>query len=141
MMVKVPTSEEHARLWAGLTFKQRREILRAVNRGEAITSRKQARIAVGAARQQQRYWRWAWLLGPAAGLFLIPNWTAVAFNALLLGALMGGLAYWRYRRAQRAEYANLAVLDGRKSAKRVAPDLTATGGDARRWRWPWRRDT
>ncbi len=104
---KVPSPEEHTRLWAKLPFADRRRILRSVNRGEGLENRKEARIGVGVARQQLRYWRWAWLFGPAMGLIRIPDWIAVAITALLGGLLMGALSLWRIRRAQRAEQANL----------------------------------
>lgn len=104
---KVPSREEHARLWAKLPFADRRRILRSVSRGEGLTDRKEARIGVGVARQQLRYWRWAWVFGPAMGLVRIPDWPAVAVTALLGGLLMGALSLWRLRRAERAEQANL----------------------------------
>jgi hypothetical protein len=107
-VAKVPTTEEHDKLWARLTYKQRRAILRAVNRGEALESRKDARIAVGAARQQQRYWRWAWVFGPLAALLLFNRgMVQVVVNGALLGLVLGTLSFFRYRRAQKAEAANL----------------------------------
>lgn len=107
---KLPTPQEHARLWADLDFSDRRRIFRAVNRGEGMTNRKQARIAVGAARQQLRYWRWAWLFGPAMGLVRIPDWAAVGVTAVLGTLLMGGISLYRIRRASAAEQANLERL-------------------------------
>lgn len=104
---KVPSAEEHTRLWAKLPFADRRRILRSVSRGQGLDDRKEARIGVGVARQQLRYWRWAWMFGPAMGLVRVPDWTAVAITALLGGLLMGGLSVWRLRRAARAEQANL----------------------------------
>lgn len=104
---KVPSPEEHARLWAKLAFADRRRILRSVNRGHGLDDRKEARIGVGVARQQLRYWRWAWVFGPAVGLIRIPDWTMVAITAVMGGLLMGALSLWRLRRAARAEQANL----------------------------------
>lgn len=107
---KIPSAEEHARLWGRLGFADRRRILKAVARGEGMTDRREARVAVGVARQQQRYWRWAWLFGPAMGLVQIPAWSAVAVTAVLGALLMGGLSVHRSRRAAAAEQANLDRL-------------------------------
>ena len=115
-MAKIPTAQEHASLWAKLDVKDRRRILKAVRRGEALTNRREARIAVGVARQQQRYWRWIWLLGLAIGLAVIPEWTAVVLNSLLGGLLMGFLSMHRIRKARACEAANLERLGVRPAA-------------------------
>lgn len=107
---KVPSREEHTRLWAGMAFAERRRILRSVNKGHGLENRRDARVGVGVARQQQRYWRWAWIFGPLMGLVRVPAWTEVATTALLGAALMGALSVWRIRRAQRAERENLERL-------------------------------
>lgn len=109
-MAKIPTPQEHASLWSKLDVTDRRRILKAVRRGEALTNRREARVAIGVARQQQRYWRWIWLLGPAVGLALIPQWTAVALNAVLGALLMGFLSVHRIRKARACEAANLERL-------------------------------
>lgn len=79
-----------------------------------MDTRADARIAVGTARQQQRYWRWAWLLGPAIGVVFIPEWAAVAVNAAFGSALMGALSWFRIRRAREAEQANIDQVQKRK---------------------------
>lgn len=107
---KIPSPAEHARLWAKLPSSDRRRIFRAVNRGESLTNRKEARLAIGAARQQIRYWRRAWLFGPAMGLIQIPDWIMVVITALLGALLMGALSAFRLRRATAAEQANLERL-------------------------------
>lgn len=94
-----------------MAWRERREVLRHVNRGQAMRTRKDARLAVLAARQQQRYWRIAWLFGPLASLFLVPNWLSVAINAVLLGIATGAYAYFRHRRAIQSEQANLERLE------------------------------
>lgn len=107
----LPDAAEHATLWRGLSFQERRSFLRAVRRGEAAASRKEARIAVGVARQQQRYWRYAWLIGPAIALALSGRSTSELVISALLGTLaMGAMSVWSYRRAQRSELANLELL-------------------------------
>jgi len=112
-MARIPDKADYQRIWSGMTFRERREILRAVARGRAMRRRKDARLAVATARQQQTYWKWAWLIAPAVALISIPDWAAVAVQALLLSTIMGGFAWHRMRRAAQAEVANLARLDGK----------------------------
>lgn len=107
---RIPDKDEYQRQWASMTWSERREILKAVNKGQAMRQRKQARLAVATARQQQRYWRWAWLFAPLVALILIPNWVSVAINAALLAILMGSFSWWRHRRAAASEQANLERL-------------------------------
>lgn len=104
---KVPTREEHARVWASLPGGDRRRIFRAVNRGETLPSRKEARIAVGAARQQLRYWRKAWWFGPLMGLVFLPEWSTVVLASVMGTGIMGAMSWHRMRRAARAEQGNL----------------------------------
>lgn len=110
---KVPSPAEHARLWAGLEFRDRRRILRSVSRGQGLENRGDAKVGIGVARQQQRYWRRVWVFGPIMGLALVPDWIQVAVAAVLGTALMGGLSAWRLRRARVAEQANLERLERR----------------------------
>ena len=112
-MARIPDKETYQRAWSGMAFRERREILRAVARGQAMRRRKDARLAVATARQQQTYWKWAWLIAPVVSLISIPNWAVVAVQGVLLSGLMGGYAWHRIRRARQAEEANLARLDGR----------------------------
>ena len=110
---RVPSPAEHARLWAGLAFRDRRRILRSVSRGQGLEDRADAKVGVGVARQQQRYWRRVWLVGPLMGLVLVPAWIQVAVVAVLGTALMGALSAWRLRRARAAEAADLERLQRR----------------------------
>lgn len=112
-MARIPDKEAYQRAWSGMAFRERREILRAVARGQPMRRRKDARLAVATARQQQSYWKYAWLIAPAVSLISIPNWALVAVQAVLLSGLMGGYAWHRIRRARQAEEANLGRLDGR----------------------------
>lgn len=108
----VPTPEEHARLWAKLSTEDRRAIFRAVNKGEALQDRKRARLAVGTARRQIRYWQKAWLVGPLMGLIRLPEVGPVIITAVMGTLLMGALSAFRIRRATAAEQANLERLGG-----------------------------
>ena len=107
---KVPSRAEHARLWARLDTGDRRRIMRAVNRGEGLSARRDARLAVGLARQQQRYWSRAWWFGPLVGVVLVPAWLQVLVAAVVGTAMMGAMSAWRLRRARACEHANLERL-------------------------------
>jgi len=102
------------RRFAGLDRRTRRAILRAVNRGEVMPDRGLAELAIGVARRQQRFWRRAWLLGPAMALvqaLLTPLSLREGLLLALWGTLLlGGLAFWWWSRAVRAEERNLALV-------------------------------
>jgi hypothetical protein len=110
-VVRLPDQKTFQQTWQAMTWGQRREVLRTVNKGQAMRRRKDARLAVMVARQQQRYWRWAWVLAPLVALILWPNWVAIAVNAVLVALVMGGFAWFRFRRASESERANLERLE------------------------------
>lgn len=112
-MARIPDKKEHARRFAELSLQDRRAIGRAVNRGRAVEKRAHAVYAVGVARRQQRFWRWAWLLGPIFGLAQIPfvEFQAAMFNMVFGTLVLGGMAaYWLWR-ARQAETANLQLVE------------------------------
>lgn len=109
-VVRLPEKAAFDKKWRSMTWGQRREVLRTVGRGQAMRKRSDARLAVMAARQQQRYWKWAWVIGPVVSLMLIPNWVAVVVNAAVISAVTGAFAFWKYRRATESEAANLDRL-------------------------------
>ena len=116
LVVQIPDKKEHARRFAELPLKDRREIGRAVNRGRAVEKRAHAVHAVGVARRQQRFWRWAWLLGPIIGLAQIPfvEFQAAMFNLAFGTVVLGGMAaYWLWR-ARQAEAANLQIVERKR---------------------------
>jgi len=120
---RVTFSREDARRlnerFAMLDRTERRAIMRAVNRGEGMQKRRDAELAVGVARRQQRFWSRAWLMGPAIALVQVIvtpiGWT----DGLLLAAwgalLLGMMAAWWWTRARRAEMINLAIIGPRGS--------------------------
>lgn len=118
--------ERFARLDAG----DRRAIVKAVNRGRAVETRKHAPLAVHMAQRQMRFWKWSWLIGPAVGLLQIGQLGPVAavINAVVASAFLGAMSAFFYLRARRAEEANLALTD----RTRPAPRREATQPDARR---------
>lgn len=110
---RIPDSEEFTRLWSQVPARDRRRIVKAVNRGEQLDSRKEAALAVVLARRQQRFWRVAWLLGPIIALLVswaigLGDGTVVQLvaNALLGAAVLMGMSVWFSRRAKRAEQLN-----------------------------------
>lgn len=118
-MATIPTPDEHRKLWSGLEFKQRRQILKAVGRGQAVQDRRVARIAVGTARQQQRYWRWAWIWGLGPAILVIGQGLAVLVVYMVLGLLMmGALSWWRLQKARESERLNLELLSSKKKRKK-----------------------
>ncbi|MDP9023272.1 MAG: hypothetical protein M3N57_11390 [Actinomycetota bacterium] len=118
-----PDPDAHRQQWSKLDFSTRRRIVRAVNRGRALDDPREAALAVRVARNQQRFWRWAWLIGPVAAMLLQrrSGWVAMAWNAAVAGVLFAVMAWLFHRRAQRAEAANRAVTDRTRTARRHLP--------------------
>jgi hypothetical protein len=131
---KLPDPAEHRRQFGTLTASDRRNVVRAVNRGAAVEKRKHAPLAVVIAQRQMRLWRYAWILGGAVGLVAARDgWRAVAVNAVI-GMLMFALVgrYW-YTRARRSEQANLALMQGKGRGKPTTrrPGATGSAGTTR----------
>lgn len=139
-MADVPDRAEHQRRFTALDAKERRAIIRAVNRGRAVEVRTHAPLAVGVARRQQRFWRWAWVLGPAimaVQLALVPAEIALVNGGLATLALLIVSWIW-YRRAARAEQRNLEIVEGRRAPGRggARPDGSHLPGESRPRRRP-----
>lgn len=118
-MVKIPEGSDYRQQWGKLDSSTRRRIVRAVNRGEALESRREAALAVATARRQQTFWKRAWLLGPLAALLTVgQGLVTYAANALLSTAIIGLMAFFWSRRAERAAAANLEAAAGRTKRKR-----------------------
>ncbi|MDX1659099.1 MAG: hypothetical protein R3343_09795 [Nitriliruptorales bacterium] len=116
-MAKIPDPEQYRRAWSQLGLKDRRRIVRAVNRGEALDKRKEAALAVATARRQKRFWSKAWLFGPVGALFTLlseASWQIYLANAVVLTLIMALMSWFWLRRANRAEDANLAVATGKQ---------------------------
>ncbi len=110
-MPRIPDQAEFNRLWSQIPVSDRRRILRAENRGQVLESRKEAALAVVMARRQQRFWRWAWLLGPLmaiplANLVGIEGLGRQAAYALFGAAVLLAMSGFYTRRARRAEEGN-----------------------------------
>ena len=125
--------------FALLDRSERRAIIRAVNRGVPMERRRDAELAIGVARRQQRFWSRAWLLGPliAAAQSLITPVDLI--GGLLLAAwgtmLLGMMSAWWWTRARRAELENLRVVGGRL-ARSDGGDRQEHTGSSRRSRLP-----
>ncbi len=121
-MAGIPDKRENQRKFAELPNDQRRSLIKAVNRGQAVEARKHAPLAVGLAQRQQRFWKLSWLMGPALGVF------QAVFVGLEVGLINGGIAtlglaglsYWFWSRAHRAEVLNREIAEGRKAPNRPA---------------------
>jgi hypothetical protein len=116
------------REFMALSLPERRAIIRAVNRGQVVAEKKHARFAVVVARRQQRFWRYAWLLGPALAIvqFFIMEPEAALLNGGFGTIVLGGLARFWYVRAVRSEQLNREVAE-RRGGKRRAPDARDAG--------------
>ncbi len=115
MPAQVPSRDEHRRRFAALDVTERRAIIKAVNKGQAVDKRKHAPLAVGVARQQQRFWRWAWVVGPIIGLVqLRAGWQAAVVNGLIGTMVLAALCWFWVNRARRAEDANLQRMGTRR---------------------------
>ena len=108
--------QELQRRFSGLTSQQRRAVVKAVNRGRAVETRKHAPLAVHIANRQMRFWKWSWVIGPAVGLLQIGQLgpAAAVLNALLATALLGSMSAFFYLRAQRSAQANLELMGGKR---------------------------
>jgi hypothetical protein len=130
-VASVPDRDEHRRRFAALDVSDRRAIIKAVNRGQAVESRKHAPLAVGVARQQQRFWRWAWVVGPVIGLVqLRAGWQAALVNGLLGTMFLAALCWFWVTRARRAEAANLERMGKGGKAKGGTAGKGGKGGKA-----------
>lgn len=133
-MARIPSKQEHQAKLMALDLKERRAIVRAVNRGRAVEKKAHAPLAVGIARRQQRFWKYAWLMGPALGIvqLLISTVEAAITNAII-GTLALGImsAFWLWR-TKRAEERNLALMEGRRPDRDRRPPPNA---DEKPTRW------
>lgn len=116
---KLLTAEEHQRRWSALAYGDRRTIIKAVNKGLPAENRAHALLAITLARRQQRFWKWAWILSPLAALLtLSQGFVAYAANTLVSLIAIGFLSWWFSSRAQRAEQANIAMLEQPKASRK-----------------------
>jgi hypothetical protein len=122
-VARIPDKDEHQAKLMRLDFKERRAIVRAVNRGRAVDNKAHAGLAVGVARRQQRFWRVAWLLGPIIAVvqLIFSDLESAVTNGIIGTVALGMMsAYWLWR-AKRSEELNLALAGVRRPASRRPP--------------------
>ncbi len=124
--------KEVQRAFAALPAFERREIVRAVNRGRAVEVRKHAHLAVGVAQRQIRFWKVAWLLGPGLGLVQLtfsPPQVALV-NGLFGTMVLGTFSWFWIQRAKRALAANHHLAEGRYGPPRSSTKATDGSGSS-----------
>jgi hypothetical protein len=106
-------SERYAKAWAKLDRTDRRRILRASNRMQALEDPAEAALAVEFANRQRRMWkRWWWVLPVVGGLAALPGgWQVAVSNAIFGGVLVAFLAAAFTWRSGRAAKINQEVVD------------------------------
>jgi len=116
IVVHTPDGSDGHASFASLDRTQRREISRAVSRGRAVTDRRLARTAVAFSQRQQRFWRYAWLIGPALGAmqFLSLDPLPALINALIGSGMLIAASVWFTRKAKQSQTACLDLLNTRK---------------------------
>lgn len=113
---QIPEGQAFRDAWTKLDRDGRRRVRRAVNRGQEAVNRNEARLAVAMARNQLRFWRWGWLVGPAVVLVItLPQGLDIALVNLAVVLAAVALMAWIFRtRAQRTERLNLALLERKR---------------------------
>lgn len=109
---RIPDPDTFARRWSAMAVRDRRRVVRAVNRGLLLQDRKEAALAVVLARRQQRFWRIAAIAAPVVsivvGVLISPGagLAALIGNAVFGAVVLAGMGLFFFRRAQRAEALN-----------------------------------
>ena len=89
----VPDKEEFSRAFKGLSFAERREILRAANKGQTSDDPRKAALIASYAERRLRDW-WTPLVGAAAiigGFIVLSN--VFSLDITWAGAIGGALGY------------------------------------------------
>lgn len=129
-MPRIPDDDTYRERWSSMSVKDRRHIVKAVNKGKVLDDRGEAALAVVLAQRQQSFWRWAWVAGPLVSLINIgAGWAAYAVNALISTIILGALCLWRYRRMQQSEERNRAHATGRRPSPQGDGGGEAAGVD------------
>lgn len=115
----LPTAEQFRKEWDRLDKDGRRRVRQCANRAQPAPNRREAALAAAMAVNQQRMWRWAWLLGPVViALLRVPDGWQVMLANFGLGLVIFGLMakYFSYK-AHKAERVNREVIEGKKPSK------------------------
>ena len=113
---QLPAGDDFRTQWTSLDRAGRRRVRRAANRARPASNRKEAGLAAAMAVNQQRMWRWAWIVAPVVlALLRIPDgWAAVLANLAAALAVFGLMALYFRRRASKAEAINYEVFTGQR---------------------------
>ncbi|GEM_PF-3201994 len=127
---KLPTPAEFNREWSRLEREDKRRVRRTVNRMQAASTRRDARLAVVFAQNQQRTAKWLLPVSVVlvAALQLPQGLEAVVAMGAISLVLFGAITFAITWRARRAERTNLAVLEGSQALRR---DDKGSGEDKR----------
>lgn len=135
-----PNAARYRKAWARMDRSDRRRVMRAVNRMQALEEPAEAALAIRFAQRQRRMWvRWWWVLPLLNGAVAYPRgWTAVGVNVLIGALLVGIFAAAFAWRAGRSLQLNREVLEAAQRRRRSgSPKQRAAGkpkGGARRAR-------
>jgi hypothetical protein len=115
-----PAYERYLKTWARMDRADRRRVMRAVNRMQAMPNPAEAALAVEFAKRQRRMWiRWWWVLPVLSGLLASTRgWEAALINAAFGAVFVGLLAAAFAWRASRSLALNQAVVDEARRSRR-----------------------
>jgi hypothetical protein len=133
MPTNPPPNERYRQAWARMGRTERRRVLRAVNRVQALDDPAEAALAVVFAQRQRRLWtRWWWVLPIGGGLIALPAGLEAALaNIALAAVFVGILAALFSWRAGRAVQINQEVVNAAQKSRRSGSPQKRTRGKKR----------
>jgi hypothetical protein len=122
----------HRRAWERYDRTDRRRVMRAVNRMQALDDPAEAALAVMFARRQRRMWtRFWWVYPIIPAIIAAPRgWEAVLANLVMGGVIVAVLAGAFTWRAKRSADLNLAVVEAAQARKRSGSPRTRAAAPA-----------
>lgn len=116
----LPQGAEFRKQWDRLDRDARRRVRQAANRGKPAANKREAGLAAAMAVNQQRMWRWAWIVGPVllSLLRIGDGWQIVVGNFAVGLIVFGLMALFFRKRARVAEEVNREVLSGKRKPAR-----------------------
>lgn len=112
----LPSGEQFTKEWDRLDKVARKRVRQCASRAEPAPNRREAALAAAMAVNQQRMWKWAWLVGPVVlALLRFPDGPQVMLLNFGLGLVVFGLMakYFTWK-ARKAERVNREVMDGKR---------------------------
>lgn len=116
----LPQGPAFRKEWGRLDKEGRRRVRRAANSGQPAGNKREAALAAAMAVNQQRMWRWAWVVAPVlvAALRFPDGWAVVLANFAVALVIFGLMAAFFLRRARRGEAVNREVMAGTRKPPR-----------------------